>query len=39
MIEKGNFKGIEPDSKSQKTMQYENNLPVKVTGSNFNTTL
>jgi S-adenosylmethionine synthetase len=28
---KGILKGIEPDSKSQVTMQYENNLPVKVT--------
>jgi len=28
---KGILKGIEPDSKSQVTMQYENNKPVKVT--------
>ena len=28
---KGLIKGIEPDSKSQVTMQYENNLPCKVT--------
>ncbi len=28
---KGILKGIEPDSKSQVTMLYENNLPVKVT--------
>ena len=28
---KGILKGIEPDSKSQITMLYENNLPVKVT--------
>ena len=27
----GNLKGIEPDSKSQVTMLYEKNLPVKVT--------
>ena len=27
----GSLKGIEPDSKSQVTMQYENNKPVKVT--------
>ena len=27
----GNLKGIEPDSKSQVTMQYENGEPVKVT--------
>jgi len=27
----GNLKGIEPDSKSQVTMLYENNKPVKVT--------
>ena len=27
----GNLKGIEPDSKSQVTMQYENEKPVKVT--------
>ena len=28
---KGVLKGIEPDSKSQVTMQYENNKPIKVT--------
>ena len=28
---KGNLKGIEPDNKSQVTMLYENNKPVKVT--------
>ncbi len=28
---KGILKGIEPDSKSQVTMLYENNLPIKVT--------
>ena len=28
---KGILQGIEPDSKSQVTMQYENNKPVKVT--------
>jgi len=28
---KGNIKGIEPDNKSQVTMLYENNKPVKVT--------
>ena len=27
----GNLKGIEPDSKSQVTMLYENEKPVKVT--------
>ena len=27
----GNLKGIEPDSKSQVTMQYEGEKPVKVT--------
>ena len=27
----GNLKGIEPDSKSQVTMLYEKNVPVKVT--------
>ena len=27
----GNLKGIEPDSKSQVTMEYENNKPIRVT--------
>ena len=27
----GNLKGIEPDNKSQVTMLYQNNKPVKVT--------
>ena len=29
--EKGSLQGIEPDNKSQVTMMYENNRPVKVT--------